>query len=36
MKNHSWLVNIEDYAPFISAEAVERITRKAQRLRDLR
>jgi trehalose synthase len=36
MKKHSWLVNIEDYAPFIGAEAVERITRKAQRLRDLR
>jgi trehalose synthase len=36
MKKHSWLVNIEDYAPFIGAEAVERITRKAQRLRGLR
>jgi trehalose synthase len=36
MKKHSWLVNIEDYEPFIGAEAVERITRKAQRLHGLR
>lgn len=36
MKKHSWLVNIEDYAPLIGEEAVERIMRKAQRLRGLR
>lgn len=36
MKKHSWRVNIEDYAPLIGAETVERITRKAQRLRGLR
>ena len=36
MKKHSWLVNIEDYEPFIGAEAVERIIRKAQRLHGLR
>ncbi len=36
MKKHSWLVSVEDYAPLIGAEVVERITRKAQRLRGLR
>jgi trehalose synthase len=36
MRKHSWLVNIEDYAPLIGGEAVERIKRKAQRLRGLR
>jgi trehalose synthase len=36
MKKHSWLVNVEDYAPLIGAETVERIIRKAQRLRGLR
>lgn len=36
MKKHSWLVNIEDYAPLVGEEAVDRIMRKAQRLRGLR
>jgi len=36
MRKHSWLVKLEDYAPLIGPEAVDRITRKAQRLRDLR
>jgi trehalose synthase len=36
MKKHSWLVNMEDYAPLVGAETVERIIRKAQRLRGLR
>jgi trehalose synthase len=36
MRKHSWLVDIEDYEPLIGIEAVERITRKAQRLRGLR
>lgn len=36
MKNHSWLVSVEDYEPMIGFEAVERIIRKAQRLRGLR
>jgi trehalose synthase len=36
MKKHAWLVKIEDYAPLIGPEAVDRITRKAQRLRGLR
>jgi trehalose synthase len=35
MKRHSWLVNIEDYAPLIGEETVERIMRKAQRLRGM-
>jgi trehalose synthase len=35
MRKHSWLVNIEDYAPLIGEDAVERIMRKAQRLRDM-
>ena len=35
MRKHSWLVNIEDYAPLIGEEAVERIMRKAQRLRGM-
>ncbi len=29
------LVTVEDYEPLIGAEAVERIGRKAERLRDL-
>jgi trehalose synthase len=36
MKKHSWLVSVEDYAPLVGVETVERITRKAQRLRGLR
>jgi trehalose synthase len=36
MKKHSWLVSVEDYRPLIGAEAVERISRKAQRLRGLK
>lgn len=36
MKKHSWLVNIEHYAPLIGEDSVERIMRKAQRLRGLR
>jgi len=35
MRKHSWLVNIEDYLPLIGEEAVERIMRKAQRLRGM-
>lgn len=35
MRKHSWLVNIEDYAPLIGEDAVERIVRKAQRLRGM-
>ena len=36
MRKHSWLVNIEDYASLIGEAAVERIMRKAQRLRGMR
>jgi trehalose synthase len=36
MKRYSWHVNIEDYAPLIGDEALERILHKAHRLRDLR
>jgi hypothetical protein len=36
MKKYSWLVGLQDYEPFIGPETVERITRKAQRLRGLR
>ncbi len=36
MKTHAWLVSIEDYASLIGQAAVERIARKAQRLRGLR
>ena len=36
MKKYSWHVNIEDYAPLIGDEALERILDKAHRLRDLR
>jgi trehalose synthase len=36
MKKYSWLVSVEDYKPLIGFETVERITRKAQRLRGLR
>ena len=35
MRKHSWLVNIENYAPLIGHDAVERIVRKAQRLRGM-
>jgi trehalose synthase len=35
MRKHSWLVNIEDYAPLIGEDAAERIMRKAQRLRGM-
>ena len=35
MKKHSWLVNIEDYAPLIAEDAAERIMRKAQQLRGM-
>jgi trehalose synthase len=36
MKKYSWLVSVEDYEPLIGIEAVERINRKAQRLRGVR
>jgi trehalose synthase len=36
MKRYSWMVDIDDYAPLIGEEAMERILHKAQRLRDLR
>jgi len=36
MKKYSWMVNIEDYAPLIGEETMERILHKAHRLRDLR
>ncbi|MGE5304520.1 MAG: glycosyltransferase [Alphaproteobacteria bacterium] len=36
MKKYSWLVGVEDYEPLIGIEAVERIVRKAQRLRGVR
>ena len=36
MKKYSWRVNIEDYAPLIGDEDLERIMHKAHRLRDLR
>jgi len=36
MRKHTWRVNIDDYAPLIGTEAVERIRGKAQRLRGLR
>ena len=36
MKSHLWRVDIEDYAPLIGDEAVERILHKAHRLRGLR
>ena len=36
MKKYSWLVSVEDYEPLIGTEAVERIIRKAQRLRGVR
>lgn len=35
MFRHNRLIQIEDYAPFIGAEAVERIRRKAKRLQGL-
>jgi len=36
MKKYSWMVDIDDYAPLIGDEAMERILHKAHRLRDLR
>jgi trehalose synthase len=36
MEKRSWLVKIEDYTPLVGMETIERITRKAQRLRGLR
>lgn len=36
MRRHSWMVDIDDYAPLIGEEAMERILHKAHRLRDLR
>ena len=36
MRKHTWRVNIDDYAPLIGTEAVERIRGKAQRLRGLK
>ncbi len=36
MKKYSWLVDIDDYAPLIGEQAMERILLKARRLRDLR
>lgn len=36
MKSYLWQVDIEDYAPLIGEEAVERIRHKAHRLRGLR
>ena len=35
MKKYTWRPSIEDYAPLIGADSVERIIRKAQRLRNL-
>jgi trehalose synthase len=35
MKKYTWRPSIEDYAPLIGADSVERIVRKAQRLRNL-
>ena len=36
MKKYSWLVDIDDYAPLIGEQAMERVLLKARRLRDLR
>jgi len=36
MRKYSWMVDIDDYAPLIGEEAMERILHKAHRLRDLR
>jgi len=36
MKKRSWQIGIEDYAPLIGEEAVERIMHQAHRLRGLR
>lgn len=36
MKKYSWMVDIDDYAPLIGEEAMERILHKGHRLRDLR
>lgn len=36
MKKYSWMVDIDDYAPLIGEEAMERIVHKAHRLRDMR
>jgi len=36
MRKYSWMVDLDDYAPLIGDDAVERILQKAHRLRDLR
>lgn len=36
MKKYSWMVDIDDYAPLIGDEAMERILHKSHRLRGLR
>jgi len=36
MRKHSWMVDIDDYAPLIGEDAMARILHKAHRLRDLR
>jgi len=36
MRKYSWMVDLDDYAPLIGDEAVERILHKAHRLRDMR
>jgi trehalose synthase len=36
MKKYSWMVDVDDYAPLIGEEAMERLLEKAYRLRDLR
>jgi len=36
MRKYSWMVDLDDYAPLIGDDAVERILHKAHRLRDLR
>jgi trehalose synthase len=36
MKKYSWMVDVDDYAPLIGEEAMERILHKAHRLRGLR
>ena len=36
MKQHTWMVDIDDYSPLIGERATERILHKAHRLRDMR
>jgi trehalose synthase len=36
MRQHSWTVDIDDYETLVGEDTIERIRRKAQRLRDLR